>query len=196
MNQLQSTFIAADEALSRVVQQIRPEQWELKVSQPLAGGRDLTVRTLINYHAYDEAWVPDTLSGKTIEEVDGTFAGDLLGTDPIAGYTAIVEKAIAAVKALQESDMIKMVHLTYGDFPLSEYLKHITTFRGFRSYTIAKFLGIDYTMPAELVDGLWDEVALNIADWRAAGVFGPEIAVPDDADKQTKLLGLTGFLQQ
>ena len=41
-----------------------------------------TLRETINYHAYDTAWVPDTLAGKTIEEVGSTYDGDLLGDEP------------------------------------------------------------------------------------------------------------------
>jgi hypothetical protein len=195
MSQEQEVFVLADKALQQVINQITPEQWEQKVTEPLAAGRDMNLRTLINYHAYDEIWIPDTLAGKTVEEVGDTYKGDLLGTDPIASYGAIVDKAIEAVNALTEADLAKTAHLTYGDFPVREYLVHITTFRGFRAYTIAKFLGVDSTLSAALVDGLWDEVASNIDWWREVGVFGPEIPVPEDADKQTKLLGMTGFLQ-
>jgi len=69
-------------------------------------------------------------------------------------------------------------------------------FRGFRAYTIAKFIGVDSTLQDDLVQGLWDEIVPEVENWRSMGVFGPAIEVPNDADPQTKLLGLTGFLQK
>ena len=64
------------------------------------------------------------------------------------------------------------MHLSYGDYPAREYLKHITSFRGLRVYDIAKFIGADTTMPDDLVQGLWDEIAPDAEQWRQMGVFG------------------------
>lgn|GEM_PF-4747836 len=36
------------------------------------------------------------------------------------------------------------------------------------------------------------ETAPRAEEWRAIGLFGPAFAVPDDADPQVRLLGLTG----
>ena len=47
-------------------------------------------------------------------------------------------------------------------------------------------------MPPDLVQGLWDEIAPDAEAWRAMGVFGAAVPVPDDAPLQDRLLGLTG----
>ncbi len=53
-------------------------------------------------------------------------------------------------------------------------------------------IGVDPTLPDDLVQGLWDELS-PIADWmRSIGVFPPAIAVPDDAPLIQRLLGITG----
>ena len=44
-------------------------------------------------------------------------------------------------------DLDRIVHLTYGDWPAREYLKHITSFRGLRVHDIARFIGADTAMP-------------------------------------------------
>ena len=132
-------------------------------------------------------------AGKTIDEIGDKYDGYLLGDDPKTGFAAHSQSAEAAVRKV--TDLNNIVHLTYGDFSASDYLKHITCYRGFRTYTLAKFIGVDVTMPSQLVDGLWEEVVPEVDNWRAMGVFGPAIKVPEDADKQTKLLGITGFLQ-
>ncbi len=190
----QEVFIISQKALKSIVDQIKDDQWSLS-TEDLAPGKNLTLRELINYHAYDDIWVPDTLAGKTIKDVGDTYNGDLLGSDPKASYAKYNQAAQDAVAAISEADLDTMVHLTYGDFTTRDYLKHITCYRGFRTYTVAKFIGVDATMPTDLVDGLWQEVIPEVEAWRNMGVFGPSIDVPADADKQTKLLGLTGFLK-
>ena len=62
-------FILADEALKKVVDQIRDDQWDLVVPDDMTRKPGTTLRQTINYHAYDDAWVPDVLAGKTIAEV-------------------------------------------------------------------------------------------------------------------------------
>ena len=123
-------------------------------------------------------------------EVGSTYDGDLLGDDPKGGYRRYSERAIAA--ALQLQDPEKVVHLSYGDFPAREYFKHITSFRGFRAYDIARWIGIDTSLPPALVKGLWDEILPEIDVWRQIGVFGPPVPVPDNAPLQDRLLGMVG----
>jgi len=190
----QEVFILADEALLDVVEQIKDDQWDLAVPVEMTPRQPgSTLRRVIGYHAYDDAWVPDTLAGKTIEEVGdahGDRQDDLLGDEPQATFAAIVAAAVSAVRGL--TDLDRVAHLSYGDYPAREYLKHITYFRGSRVYDIARFIGADTTMPAELVQGLWDELVPQAEDWRKMGVFGPAVEVPDDAPLQDRLLALTG----
>ncbi|MDE2314210.1 MAG: acyl-CoA dehydrogenase family protein, partial [Elusimicrobia bacterium] len=47
------------------------------------------LREVINYHAYDDAWVPDMLAGSTMEAAGADkFDGDLLGDDPVGNFEA------------------------------------------------------------------------------------------------------------
>ena len=184
-------FILADEALKGVVDHIRDDQWSAVVPAEMTPRQPgSTLRTVINYHAYDDAWVPSVLAGKTIEEVGPQWDGDLLGDHPKLNFASIVETAVLAVRAFDDLDRI--VHLSYGDYPAREYLKHVTSFRGLRIYDIASFIGTDTTMPAALVQGLWDELAPQAEEWRRMGVYGPKVEVPEDAPLQDRLLGLTG----
>jgi uncharacterized protein (TIGR03086 family) len=187
----QDVFILADMALKAVVDQIRDDQWDQSVPVEMTPRRPgSTLRTVVNYHAYDDAWVPDVLAGKTKEEVGDKYDGDLLGDHPKLNFASIVETAVLAVRGFADPD--RTVHLSYGDFPAREYLKHITSFRGLRTYDLAKFIGADTTLPADLVQGLWDEIAPEAEQWRQMGVYGPAVAVPADAPLQDRLLGLTG----
>lgn len=191
----QEVFILAEQTLAKVVDQVKDDQWDLKLPEwfQLGGTQDrdkITLKTIINYHAYDTAWVPDVLAGKTAEEVGTKYDGDLLDDDPKGSYQNFSNKAVEAVKSLDDPD--KIVHISYGDFPAKEYLKHITSFRGFRAYDIAKLIGANTKLPGDLVQGLWDEVEPEVEGWRQMGVYGPEVKVPEDADLQTKLLGMVG----
>jgi len=189
----QDVFILAERALKNVIDRIRDDQWAMEMP-PAFARRDqsaVTLREIVNYHAYDDAWVPDMLAGKTMEDAGKTkFDGDLLGDDPKGSFAAIVEKACAAARRLDDLD--RTVHCSFGDFPAREYFWQINSFRGLRAHDIARVIGGDSTLPRELLQGLWEELSPHAEEWRAYGVFGPAVAVPDDADLQAKLLGLTG----
>ena len=191
-------FILADRTLDAVVQQIGDEQWALAIPDWLGTGRvsrdGLTLRTLINYHAYDDIWVPDTLAGRTMEEVgaDKWKDEDLLGADPKASFAAIVDAAAAAAEQVTPEQLGQTAHLSFGDFTVQEYFWQITQFRAFRAYEFAVLIGADPTLPDELVQGVWDQLLPNVEQWRAIGVFGPVVPVAEDAPLQDRLLGLTG----
>lgn len=189
----QEVFILAEQALQRVIDQIKDEQWGMEMPPEFARRDRSTVllRDIVTYHAYDDAWVPDMLAGKTMEEAGKTkFDGDLLGDHPKESFARIVEAACAAARALD--DLERTVHCSFGDFTAREYFWQINGFRGLRAHDIAKVIGVDSTLPPDLVRGLWDEISPHAEEWRAYGVFGPAVQVPEDADLQAKLLGLTG----
>jgi hypothetical protein len=189
-------FVLADRAIDRVVQQVTEEQWDWPVPDYFAR-RDPTsrptLRDVVGYHAYDDAWVPDMVAGRTMTEVGtGTFSGDLLGDDPKLAFAEIVERACAAVAALTPPDLDRVAHCSFGDFPVREYLWQVTLFRGGRAVDIARMIGADPTLEPALVEGLWVEVSPHAEEWRAIGVLGPRVEVADDAPLLDRLLGLTG----
>jgi hypothetical protein len=53
-------------------------------------------------------------------------------------------------------------------------------------------IGADPRLPEELVQGVWDEISPRAEEFRAIGVFGPAVPVPEDAPLQDRLVGLTG----
>jgi uncharacterized protein (TIGR03086 family) len=187
-------FVLADRALDDVVARIRDEQWPMPMPPDFArrGSDEVpTLRQIIGYHAYDDAWVPDMLAGRTMAEVGpDTYSGDLLGDDPRAAFTAIVERACEAASAL--TDLDRTVHCSFGDFTAQHYLWQVTMFRGMRAHDIARVVGVDPRMSDALVQGLWDEISPNAEKWRALGLFPAAVPVPDDAPLLDRLLGLTG----
>lgn len=186
----QQVFILSERALADVINQIKDDQWDQhRPAWFQTGGQgDATLREIVNYHAYDSAWVPDVLAGRTPAEVGDRYEG--LKTSSQVSYREFSEKAIAAARTLD--DLERIVHLSYGDFPAREYLKHITSFRGFRAFDIARWIGADTTLPDDLVEGMWEELSPEMEAWRAMGVYGPAISVPADAPLHDRLLGLAG----
>lgn len=190
----QDVFVLADRALNHVVGQIRDDQWDMAMPPEFVmrqQDRVVTLREIINYHAYDDAWVPDMLAGRTMAEAGADkFDGDLLGDDPKARFAAIVAEACSAAEALDDPD--RTVHCSFGDFTAREYLWQINSFRALRAHDIAQVVGVDSRLPDDLVRGVWEEVEPHAEEWRSFGVFGPRVEVPEGASLQDRLLGLTG----
>ena len=186
-------FELADRALARVVAQIAPDQWEIILPASFTTRvrpEPPSLRTLVNYHAYDDSWVPDMLAGLTMDEAGSDkFDGDLLGADPVASFEAIVDRACAAAAAVTDLDAV--AHLSFGDYPVREYFWQINQFRALRAHDIARVIGVDAGLPDQLVQGLWDELTPHAEEWRTIGVFPAAMPVPEDAPLLDQLLGLT-----
>lgn len=149
------------------------------------------MREVLGYHAYDDAWVPDMLAGRTMDEVGrDAYSGDLLGDQPAANFANLVEQACAAALALD--DLARVVHTSFGDFSAQDYLCQVNFFRGLRAHDLSGVLGLGVELPGRLVEGLWEELLPNADQWRAYGVFPAAVAVPDDAPLLDRLLGLAG----
>lgn len=187
-------FVLADRTLNGVIDKITDHQWDQQVPDDFltrAGSDRPTLREVVNYHAYDDAWVPAMLAGQTMAEVgEDKFQGDLLGDDPKASFAALVDTACAAAEELD--DLERTVHTSFGDFTAREYLWQVNSFRGLRAHDIAKAIGADPTLPGDLVQALWDEISPHAEEWRSLGVFPAAVPVPDDAPLQDRLLGITG----
>ncbi len=185
-------FVLADRALDHVVQQVRDDQWDQQLPDSFArrGGEPVSLRQVIGYHAYDEAWVPDVLAGRTAQEVGTAHDGELLGDDPRTSFTALVERGVAAAQELD--DLGRPLHFSYGEFPARDGLWHLVAFRGLRAVDLARVVGVDDTLDPRLVQAMWDAFLPEAEQWRAMGVFGPRVEVADDAPLQQRLLGLTG----
>jgi hypothetical protein len=187
----QQQFLAADAALREVIDQLTPDMLKLPVPPEWSSNKTPDLLGILKQHAKDEAWVPDVIAGKTIAEVGDTWNGDLLGSDPIGNYNKLND--LATVAASQPVAEGQIAHLSYGDFPVGIFFEHTSYYRGFQAPLIAKLAGIPFTMSDNLIDLLWSSVEPQIDDLRKIHVFGPPVEAPDDADRETLLLCMTGF---
>jgi hypothetical protein len=187
----QQLFLAADAALREVIDQFTPATLTLAVPAEWSTNKTTTMAGLLANHAKDEAWVPDVIAGKTMDDVGDAWKGDLLGSDPIGNYDKLNDLATAAVsKPIADG---QIAHLSYGDFPVGTFLEHTSYYRGFQAPLIAQVAKIPFHMSDDLIDMLWSSVEPQIEDLRKIHVFGPPIEVPDGSDRQALLLGMTGF---
>ena len=186
---IQELFIRSNEELRRVVDQISDKQWSINMPEGLTS-KPATLLESVRYHTYDDAWVPDVLAGKTKEEVGDKYEYLLAIDEILIKYDMFNQFAIDSVRGFD--DLERKTHLSYGEFSAHNYLQHIVSYRAFRSYDIAKLIGVDTAMADDLVQGLLDEFVPVIDRYRQMGVFPPALEVADDANAQTRLLALVG----
>lgn len=148
------------------------------------------VRTLVNHVVGELLWVPSLLEGKTIAEVGDRFDGDILGHDPLVTCKSAAAAAQAA--ASQPGVQERTVHLSFGDFPGSEYLSQVTSDAIIHSWDLARAVGADDRLDSALVEFVNDFLSPQIDAWRSAGAFGPAVAIGPDANAQDRLLAQTG----
>jgi uncharacterized protein (TIGR03086 family) len=151
---------------------------------------DWDVRTLVNHVVGELLWMPPLLAGKTIADVGDRFDGDILGDDPHATWASAVAdaRAAASLPGAQEDT----VHLSFGDFPGSEYLSQITSDLVIHAWDLARAVGADDRLSPTLIEFVDGFLSPQVDAWRSAGAFGPPVDVAPDADAQSQLLAQTG----
>lgn len=175
----------AVEGLARRWNEVRPDQW----AQPTPCA-DWDVRALLNHVVAELLWMPPLLAGQTIAQVGDRFDGDVLSERP---KEVAAVAALAAVRAAAEPGALeRTVHLSFGDVPGSEYLGQVTSDVVIHSWDLARAIGGDEHLDDDLVAAVEAFMSPQVEGWRSAGVFGPAVEVPADADAQTRLLAQTG----
>ncbi len=188
---IKELYSQANEAEQQVVAHIADDQWNLAMPQKTTH-EPMTLQDVVRYHIWDDAWIPDVLAGKTKAEV-GDIHDHLLKLptgELKTNFATYNQRAITAVRDL--SDLDRLVHLSYGDYPAREYLQHNVSVRAFWSYDMAKLIGADTTMADDYVQALMDEFSPVVEGYRQMGLFPPAIAVAEGASAQIKLLALDG----
>lgn len=153
---------------------------------------DWDVRALVNHVVGEELWSAPLLDGSTVKDVGDRFDGDLLGPDP--GSTA-AEAAAAAVAAVDQKvaggePAVDLVHLSFGDTPVEEYVRQLSADHLIHSWDLAVATRQDRSLDPDLVREIGAWFAEREELYRGAGVIGP--AVPAIGDAQSTLLGAFG----
>jgi uncharacterized protein (TIGR03086 family) len=144
------------------------------------------VRTLVNHVLGEIRWAVPLFAGATIAEVGHQFDGDLLGDDPVAAWDAAAPSALAAVD--DPGAMDSTVHLSFGDFPGSEYAMQLFADLLVHGWDLATATGQDQRMDADLVTACATWFAPIAESYRGAGATGAKPELAPDADAQARLL--------
>lgn len=184
-------FLASDAALRSVIDRISPAEFDKPVPEEWTFIPNPTIRDILGRHAYDEAWVPGVVAGRSVIDGDEWADRDLLGDNPIAAYDALNDTATAAVRAGVDPE--STFRFQYGDYHAKEGFAHLAMYRAFQAWLIAKHLSIPFHLSPELIDGMNEHVVPDADLWRSFGVLPSAIDPPDGADDETRLLCTLGY---
>ena len=113
----QELFIRSNEELLKVIEQIFEDKWELDMPKG-SSSKPTKLNQAVRYHAYDDAWVPDILAGKTKADIGDKYEFLLSNEDIKQNYRKYNELASNAV--INFNDLEKITHLSYGDYPAKD----------------------------------------------------------------------------
>lgn len=185
MSDLLDLQVQAINEFGRRVDAVRDDQWDRPT--PCT---DWNVRALVNHLVYEDLWAPHLARGETIEQVGDRYEGDQLGRDPRAAWGNASAGALAAFR--EPGVLDRSVHLSYGDEPAPGYLAQLITDHVIHSWDLARGIGADDEIDADLADWTWSAIQPHEQEVRQSGLFGERLGVDDDADVQTKLLAFVG----
>lgn len=173
------------ERTGRFVAGVGEGQWSL---ESRCAGWD--VRALVNHIVSGNLWVPELVSGRTIEDVGDRLDGDVLGDDPVRAYQ---RSARAAGEAFGEPGALeRMVAVSYGPVTAAVYCGHRLIDVLIHGWDVARSTGRDARLDTALVDACWEVVEPQADVFAGSGMFATDVTPPDDSDRQTRLLALLG----
>jgi uncharacterized protein (TIGR03086 family) len=151
---------------------------------------DWDVRTLVNHVTVEQLWVPPLVNGSDVADIGDRLDGDQLGSDPVAAWESALKDSKASFGAPGALD--GTVILSRGEIPAAEYCWEMTTDALIHSWDLARGIGADETLDAELVDLVYERTLPFAAELQKTGLFAPPVPTPDDAPLPTKLLAIFG----
>ena len=148
-----------------------------------------SVRDLVNHLVYEGRWTGPLMQGRTMAEVGDQFEGDLLGADPLAAATSAADEATREVAERLPAGA--RVRLSYGEEDPDEYVRQLVADHVIHSWDLARAIGADDTLDAELVDEVGRWFADRADMYRAAGIVAAPVE-PDAPGAQAELLAASG----
>ncbi|MEV7416276.1 TIGR03086 family metal-binding protein [Streptomyces sp. NPDC089919] len=169
-----------------LVHAVGPDQWG--DATPCT---EWTVRDLVNHVTGEQMWIPPLVTeGLTVAEVGGALDGDLLGEDPSDAWDRAAAGSAAAFAA--PGALEKTVQLSYGPAKAAAYCSELTADAAVHAWDLARGIGADDRLPADLVEYSLKEVMPYADGLAASGMFAEPLDIPPGADAQTRLLALLG----
>ncbi|MEP6696851.1 MAG: TIGR03086 family metal-binding protein [Pseudonocardiales bacterium] len=169
--------------LSRL-EAVTAEAWDN--STPCPGW---TVRVVAAHIMNGLATIPPLLAREPVDPAERTR--DNLGDNPVGSARAALASALEALR--QPGTLDAMVNAPAGHLPGRAFATIRAADTVIHTWDMTTGAGIDSTIPGELVQAVAATSAPQVLEGgRAAGVFGPPMEVPSDADPQAQLLAAYG----
>jgi uncharacterized protein (TIGR03086 family) len=185
VSDIEQRFAASVRDFGEKVHAVRDDQWAAPT--PCT---EWDVRALVNHLVNEALWVKPLLDGLTISEVGSRLDGDVLGDDPKASFDRAAMEATDAVA--EPGALDRVVHVSAGDSPASEYLSEVFIDFVVHGWDLARAIGADETIDPGFAAAIYEQMQPKEAEMRTWGVYGAGVEVGEDADTQTKLLALFG----
>lgn len=183
MSEIVDFFRRAVDEFDRGVLEISDNQW----TEPTPCA-DWNVRDLVNHVTAEDLWAPLLLEGMTLEEVGDRFDGDVLGDDPRDSWSRARQGALDAL----DGSTVPLVHTSMGQIDTVEYLGQLFADHLIHAWDLARAIGADEDLDAELVSSCY-RLSLPAADlMQASGLFGSQVVPPARSGPQVRLLALYG----
>ena len=167
-----------------VVTRVEPSQFD----QPTPD-TEWDVRQLAGHMLSELSWLPDLLTGQTVEAVGTKYDGDLIGSDLAGNWQTRADLASAMVAGVK---LDQIVHLSYGNFPAEHYIHEQANDQLIHAWDLGTAIGVDVKFDQAVATELYRAAWPRRDQLAASGLFAPALSVPDSADIQTKLLALFG----
>ena len=188
-------FLMADRAAVEVFSTIADQQWST-VLPPIFDmpGADVPtpLRQAINHYAYDNAWVPAMLAGRTMDEVGRhRFDGDLLGADPADAVARISAEAAGSARGVTDPDdnSALLVRRRRG---VENYFWQLNIARTLSAHDVAVHIGSSFRLGEELARAMYEGTEPTSDMWRSFGIYRDRLPVPESATWRERYLALTG----
>jgi uncharacterized protein (TIGR03086 family) len=173
------------EAFAELVARVRDDQWALPT--PCT---EWDVRALVNHVVGEDLWTVPLMHEHRIADVGAKFDGDVLGADPKETSARAAGQAVAAVS--EPGALDRTAHLSFGDFPATEYACQLFADHLIHGWDLAVAIGADPHLDPHLVGECTRWFAGQEEAYRQAGAVGPAVAVPEGAGDQERLLAAAG----
>lgn len=166
---------------------IGPDQWDLPT--PCDGW---CVRELVGHVAAASQMAAVLADGGTRDDAIVTLGVNHLGDDPLAALTNALERQATALD--RDGVDTEVLEHPAGDMPGSQVIAFRLGDLVAHQWDLARAIGADETLDAELVAEVWDGIQPMLPMMGAVGVFGegPSGTLADDAPLQLRLLDAMG----
>ena len=189
---IKELFTRTNQVLNDVVNQISSDQFDVVMPDYAAYNKGQLLKKHLNICAHENACVPRMLAAEENIPSNQEFTEDYLKDDFKTNFTNLTKIANNAVMAASDETLDRTVHMSYADAPARDYLKDVVIQRSMAAIDIAQAAGIKIDWPSDLLQSVWDTVALYAPTLREYGIFPAEVKIADDAPLADKLVAIMG----